>query len=146
VEFTNIHGVLHKIEYILEAKLDKTIYKYIQRFKEDRPKEPPFPKIIFRTMKDKEWEGIKKGKSSGSFWTSDPTEYGFHALGDFGKSSDNVLAAAKFNKSDGKVYRGIIKTKEQAKKAHWQSIVTKKLSDILAVYKWNSSKMEKIYG
>jgi len=123
-------------------KIDKAVNKYVDYFNEKRPKKPPVKNIVFRTASKKELISIKKGKRSGKFWSSDPSEYGRHAIGSIGKrNSDSVLVAAKSSKRN-RSYRGLGGSKNR----HFQEINSKTKRNIISVYKWTGRKLKRKRG
>jgi len=120
-------------------KIDKVIKKYVDYFGDKRPKKPPVKNIVFRTASKKELSSIRKGKGSGKFWSSDPSEYGRYAMGSIGKrNSDSVLIVAKSSKRN-RSYRGLGGTKDR----HFQEINTRRKRNIVSIYKWNGRKLKR---
>lgn len=120
-------------------KVDKAVKKYVDYFDEKRPKKPPVKNVVFRSTKTSELKNIKRGKRSGKFWSSDPSEYGRHAMGRIGqKSKDKVLIAAK-SSGRNRSYRGL----HGGKNRHFQEIGSRSKRNIIGVYRWDGSKLRR---
>jgi len=131
---------MHKLRKIKGIKkVDKVIKKNVDYFNDEAKLKKPMKKTVFRTMKKQELKNIKKGERSGKFWSSDPGEYGRHALGRIGnKSSETVLVAAK-SSGRNRSYRGLGSTKNR----HFNEINSKSKKDIFAVYEWNGRRLKR---
>lgn len=128
------------------AQVDDIVNEYLNwRYDETRPESPPLKNVVFRKMSTDEWEKVQSGEPSGAFWSSDPTEYGRHAIGKLGEVNNRaVLVVARHDPSTGQIYRGLVRTPEEASKAHFQSTTSHGISDVIAVYRWNGRKLERI--
>lgn len=123
------------LNYINESTsnlIKKWILNQINSYDEQSRPDKPIKDYVFRITSNKEYENLKRGYYSGSFWSSDPTEY------------MNYLENGSYlfvTKTTGvKKYRGQTK--------HYHNLETREIDEIEEIYKITGSKpnfkMEKI--
>jgi len=125
-------------EAVGDSEISRVLKKWVVGSGNDRPEVPPIRDVVFRIMSADEWSKMKRGYFSGSFWSSDPTEY---ARGYF--DNTGVLAVAKSSKN--KKYKGMPDKKKIASgQQHYNDLDKKELSDLLFVYTRSGAKLTRV--
>ncbi len=125
-------------EAVSGSEIDRVVQRWVAKRGQDNPEIPPIKDIVFRIMSADEWSKVKRGYYTGSFWSSDPTEYARGYLDD-----KSILAVAKAG--GVKRYRGLPDKKKIARgEQHYHNLDKKELSNILVVYARRGSKLVRL--
>lgn len=101
--------------------------------------------VVFRKTDRGEWEQVRSGLYSGTFWSSDPDTYG-----DF---EGMILMIAKRSNSgislNGSQIRGMSREEQklafEAGKIDYYNLDRKELADIIAAYEYRNGQHVQIY-
>ena len=105
----------------------------------------PQKDVVYRKTDIGEWQAIIAGKYSGTFWSSNPNEYGTPRNGDvilLARRSGSISLSGKNLPKD----REEQKRRFEAGELEYYNIDKKELSDIIAAYEVRDGQLIQIYS